>query len=73
MNDDGEPQTVIYEEQLVTTWREQSGRWRVHVESKDMKQLGAIAKEKLLPDGRERLDAYELATGWIDRAVGNSL
>lgn len=73
MSDDGEPQTVRYEGLLVTTWREQSGRWRLHVESVDMEEEGAFEKEALLADGSDRLDAFARATKWIDRHLKNHL
>lgn len=70
MNDDGEPQTVLYRDVQVTTWRDHSDRWWVHAESWGRDQEGAFSKEKRMPRGRERLDAYELAKTWIDRHLG---
>ena len=74
MSDDGEPQTVVYEEQLVTTWRNVEGRWWVRVESKDLRAAGATrGEERLMDPGHERLDAYEIAVSWIDSRMSNSL
>ncbi len=71
--DDGQPQTVRHHGQLVTTWREGSGRWRVHIETIRRHTAGAVNAEKLLSSGNDRLTAWEFAKDWIERHVGQNL
>lgn len=73
MADDGEPRTCIRRGQLLTTWRETSGQWRVHIESVKRNGGACVNAEKLMPTGNDRLDAYEYAKEWIERHVSSSL
>ena len=73
MNDDGEPQTVRHQGQLVTTWKEASGRFRVHIDTANRRAKGAITADKLMDPGCDRLAAYEYAKYWIGRHCPQSL
>ena len=67
--DDGEPTTCVRRGQLLTTWREHSGQWRVHIESVARTPESWFQVEQLLPPGNRRLDAYEFGKAMIDRVV----
>lgn len=71
--DDGEPTTCIRRGQLLTTWRNSTGHWVVHIESVKQHAPNAVQAEKIMPGGNGRLEAYEFGRDWIDRVVRRSL